>query len=139
MAAAERPDSTIMAPIERVARFMETLDRELLVGAFADADVMLIENFPPYVFEGGDAVDRWADGFAEHAQNISGLRHSFGDPQDFSRQSKTAFLSLPTTWSGTVGGRSFFETGGWAFVLVRQAGGWRVRNYGWAVTGIVAR
>ena len=132
----KRPDAEIMAPIERIARFMETLDSQFLNDAFADEKVVLIENFPPYVFEGGDAVARWAKGFAEHAKNIKELRHSFGDPHDFHREGELAFLSLPTTWRGTIGAISFIETGGWAFVLVKEARGWRVRNYGWAVTGI---
>jgi hypothetical protein len=34
--AAKRPDAEIMAPIERIARFMETLDSQFLNDAFAD-------------------------------------------------------------------------------------------------------
>jgi hypothetical protein len=135
----ERPDAEIMAPIERIARFMETLDFRLLDDSFAEGEVVLIENFPPYIFEGGDAVARWAKGFAEHAKNIRELRHSFGDPQDFHRDGEVAFLSLPTTWRGTVGASSFIETGGWAFVLLKQPRSWRVRSYGWAVTGIAVQ
>ena len=137
--AGERPDAEIMAPIERIARFMETLDSQFLNDAFAGAEVVLIENFPPYLFEGSDAVARWTKGFAEHAKNIRDLRHSFGDPHDFHLDGELAFLSLPTTWRGTIGASSFIETGGWAFVLVKHAGGWRVRNYGWAVTGIAMK
>ena len=137
--AGERPDAEIMAPIERIARFMETLDSQFLNGTFARGEVVLIENFPPYVFEGSDAVARWVKCFAEHAKNIRDLRHSFGDPHDFHLDGELAFLSLPTTWRGTIGASSFIETGGWAFVLVKHAGGWRVRNYGWAVTGIAIK
>ena len=132
----ERPDAEIMAPIERIARFMETLDFRFLNDAFAEGRIVLIENFPPYVFEGSDAVARWAKGFVEHAKNIKELSHSFGDPHDFHRDGEIAFLSLPTTWRGTISASSFTETGGWAFVLLKQPRGWRVRNYGWAVTGI---
>ena len=137
--AGKRADAEIMAPIERVARFMETLDSRFLNDTFADGKVVLIENFPPYVFEGDDAVARWAKGFAEHAKNIEGLRHSFGDPHDFQQEGELAFLSLPTTWQGKIGASSFIETGGWAFVLVKHARGWRVRSYGWAVTGIAMK
>jgi hypothetical protein len=135
----ERPDAEIMTPIERIARFMETLDSQFLNDTFADGGVVLIENFPPYVFEGGDAVARWAKGFAEHAKSVRELRHTFGDPHDFHRHAEVAFLSLPTTWRGTIGTSSFTEAGGWAFVLVKQANGWRVRNYGWAVTDIAMK
>jgi hypothetical protein len=135
----KRPDAEITAPIERIARFMETLDSQFLNDAFADWKAALIENFPPYVFEGVDAVASWAKGFAEHAKNIEELRHCFGDPHDFQREGELAFLSLPTTWRGTIGASSFIETGGWAFVLAKHAGGWRVRNYGWAVTDIAMK
>ena len=137
--AGERPDLEMMAPIERLARFMETLDYRFLNDTFADGEVVLIENFAPYVFDGGDAVALWAKGFAEHAKNITELRHSFDHPHDFHQDGRVAFLSLPTTWRGTIGASSFIETGGWAFVLVKQAGGWRVRNYGWAVTNIAMK
>ena len=137
--AGERPDGKIMAPIELIARFMETLDSQFLNDAFAGREVVLIENFPPYVFEGGDAVARWAKAFAEHAKNIRDLQHSFGDPHDFHLDGELAFLSLPTTWRGTIGASSFIETGGWAFVLVKHKGDWRVRNYGWAVTDIAVK
>src|SRR5271167_3060030 len=86
----ERPDAAIMAPIERIARFMETLDFRFLDDAFTEREVVLIENFPPYVFEGADAVERWAKGFAGHAKNIRGLRHSFGEPHDFRRDGEVA-------------------------------------------------
>lgn len=137
--AGECPDAEIIAPIERIARFMETLDSQFLNDTFASGEVVLIENFPPYIFEGRDAVARWAKGFAEHAKNIRDLRHSFGDAQDFQLDGELAFLSLPTTWRGTIGASSFIETGGWAFVLLKDAGSWRVRNYGWAVTSIAMK
>jgi len=95
--AGKRPDAEMMEPIERIARFMETLDSKFLNDAFAGGEVVVIENFPPYVFEGGDAVARWAKGFAEHAKKIRDLRHSFADPHDFHLDGELAFLSLPTT------------------------------------------
>jgi hypothetical protein len=82
--AGKRPDAEIMALIERIARFMETLDSHFLNDAFADGKVVL-PTFSRVVMQ---------------------LR------------------------AGRI------ETGGWAFVLMKAARGWRVRNYGWAVTGI---
>jgi hypothetical protein len=54
--------------------------------------------------------------------------------QNFDVDGDLVFLSLPTNWTGVSNGRRFDEDGGWAFVLVKQQGEWRVRNYGWAVT-----
>jgi hypothetical protein len=50
--------------------------------------------------------------------------------EDIERSDSDLFLP----WTGIASDRRFDEDGGWAFVLVKQRGEWRVRNYGWAVT-----
>ena len=132
----EQPDPAMLAAAERVANFIETGDASLLERTFAVGDVTIIENFPPHVFVGPDAVATWSRAMREHLQGNTGLRHEFGRPQDFSRTGDDVFFSLPTTWRGfdDHGKVRFVEHGGWAFVLRRQGGAWRVRGYGWAVT-----
>lgn len=126
-------DPALLAPIEKIARFIETGDESLLI-AFAEKGVVIIENFAPHLFEGEDAVMRWAQVILSwHEQPIE-LVHSFGPAQDLSVHGDTAFLALPTHWTGLQHGVRFNEDGGWAFVLVKEHGEWRVRSYGWAVT-----
>jgi hypothetical protein len=125
----------------RIARFIETLDDADIADTFADRDVVIIENFAPYRFEGPDAVTDWAAGMRAHRVDTANLVHSFDAAQDFSRTGDRAFFALPTTWKGTYRSTPFTETGGWAFMLVgtidgRGAPGWRVQSYAWAVTGI---
>ena len=127
----------MMAAVERLARFMATGAAGDLGDVFADANVTIIENFAPYVFQGASAVQDWARGFRAHAANLAQLKPSFGAAQDFSIDGERAYFSLPTTWTGISNGRKFSEDGGWAFVLVRHGGEWRVQAYGWAVTAYV--
>lgn len=134
--AAEAPDPHMLALAERVARFIETLDAADIEGVFADHDVVIIENFAPYRFEGPAAVADWAAGMRSHREATGGLHHAFGPVQDYSRTETTAFFSLPTTWKGSYKGGTFTETGGWAFVMTKQRDGWRISSYGWSVTGI---
>ncbi|GAP16629.1 hypothetical protein LSAC_00485 [Levilinea saccharolytica] len=54
-------DPALLAPIEKVAQFIETGDESLL-SAFASQGVVIIENFAPHLFEGEDAVKRWRTG-----------------------------------------------------------------------------
>jgi hypothetical protein len=131
----EQLDPALLAPIEKVARFIETGDDRLL-SAFADEGVVIIENFAPHLFEGTDAVKRWSQAISSwHSQPRElELVHSFGPVQDLSVRNGLAFLSLPTHWTGLKNGVRFHEDGGWAFVLVQEQGEWRVRCYGWAVT-----
>ena len=138
MAANDLPDPAMMAPIERLAAFIASGRDAALVGVFADAEVTIIENFAPYLFNGPSAVADWSGGMREHLVGLSGLRHSFGAPQNFSRTGDEVFVSLPTEWSGAVRGQPFVEHGGWCFLLVRRGDAWRIRSYGWAVTEIRA-
>jgi len=133
----ENLDPAILVPIEKVARFIETGDESLL-SAFASKGVVIIENFAPHLFEGEDAVQRWSQKILTWHKPPSDLvlKHKFGPPQDVSIHDDLAFISLPTHWTISENGNKFEEDGGWAFVLVREDGEWRVRSYGWAVTNI---
>jgi hypothetical protein len=134
MASSEQPDSAMMAAVERIAAFIASGGAGSPVEAFAASDVTILENFAPYLFSGDTAVETWALGMRGHLRGVTGLRHRFGQPCDFSRSGDQVFLSLPTEWSGFANGRAFAESGGWCFVLTKQGEEWRVRNYGWAVT-----
>ena len=131
----EHFDPALLAPIEKVAQFIETGDESLL-SAFASQGVVIIENFAPHLFEGEDAVKRWSQKILSWHEPPSDLvlKHRFGAPQDLRVDDKLAFLSLPTHWTISQDGDSFEEDGGWVFVLVKEDGEWRVRCYGWAVT-----
>jgi hypothetical protein len=127
------PDDAMMAPVRAVVDFMATLDDTRFEGVFAD-DVIIVENFAPYIFRGADAVARWCVSFRNHAATLAELNAAFGPPQDFSRDGDRAYFVLPTRWTGRTRGKPFEEEGGWAFVLVSEGQSWRVACYAWAVT-----
>ena len=132
----DTPDAAMMAVPIGVARFISSLRDEHLADLFSDSGVTIIESFAPYLFDGPNAVSTWSAGMRDHARNLKGLRHTFGEPQDFSVEGERAFFTLPTTWVGETDGVPFHEEGGWAFVLIREEGRWRLRSYGWAVTSL---
>ncbi len=126
----------MQVPVQALVQFMATGDETDLRDAFASDGLVIVENFAPFVFQGPGAFERWRDGFRQHATagDLTELQHSFGPAQDVSLDDDTAYFVLPTTWTGRAHGRPFSEDGGWAFVLVRDQGRWRIRGYAWAVT-----
>ena len=133
--AGDQPTPEMMEPVEKVARFIANPDDGDL-SAFASHDVVIVENFAPYVFDGPDAVQGWAKGMRSHVQTLTGLAHRFSAAQNFSTSGDRAYFSLPTQWTGRAGTQGFIEDGGWSFVLVKENGAWRVLGYGWAVTRV---
>ncbi len=129
------PTAAMMAPVAKVARFMETLQEPVLDGVFVVDGLVIVENFAPHIFAGPTASRDWQRGFCAHAKELSDLTHAFGQAQDFLLTGDLAYFSLPTHWTGKVGGVPFSEDGGWAFVLRYEANGWRIKSYAWAVTG----
>jgi hypothetical protein len=123
----------MMEPVEKIARFIANAD-DGDPSAFASHDVVIVENFAPYVFDGPHAVQRWAEGMRSHVEPLDALAHRFGAAQDFSTSGDRAYFSLPTQWTGRAGTQDFVEDGGWSFVLLKENGVWRVLAYGWAVT-----
>jgi hypothetical protein len=129
----DQPTPEMMEPVEKIARFIANADDGDL-SAFASHDVVIVENFAPYVFDGPHAVQRWAEGMRSHVEALGALAHRFSAAQDFSTSGDRAYFSLPTQWTGRAGTQGFIEDGGWSFVLVKENGVWRVLGYGWAVT-----
>lgn len=127
------PDPEMMAAPRALALFLETADAAHLDGVFSTGDVTILENFPPHVFNGQEGLAHWRTLMAKHVGQIDDLRHDFEPPQDFAQTGDTVHFTLPTRWTGVRDGQAFTELGGWTFVQVREAGGWRIRSYGWAV------
>lgn len=133
-----QPSPAMMAPVRALAACMAHSLPTGCVLPFAQTDVVISENFAPYVFRGADAVEQWRTGFLAHlaAGGDANLDVRFGPAQDFSRSGTLAYFSLPTTWTGIASGYRFRETGGWSFVVVETPEGFRIASYAWAVTGL---
>ena len=134
--AEDQPTAAMIEPVRTLASFMAGLPGGRLPTMFASSGVTIIENYPPFIFSGRNAVKRWEAGFRAHAAEgqLTELVANFGPAQDFTVIGARAYFVLPTTWTGRTAGKRFEESGAWSFVLVRADLGWRVLGYGWGVT-----
>jgi hypothetical protein len=57
------PDEAMMAPVTALARYMAHVDGAVLPPVFADDGLVIVENFPPYIFTGKDAAAHWDTGY----------------------------------------------------------------------------
>src|SRR5215467_4047382 len=123
-----RIDADMAEPVLAVARFMARGEEATLADHFALEEVVIVENFAPFLFTGPDAFERWREGFIAHARmlDLDQLVFEIGHAQDFARRDDRAFFTLPVRWRGRALGRPFDERGGWSFVLVRDDGRWRI-------------
>jgi hypothetical protein len=131
------PSAAMLAPVHDLVQFMRTLPAGQHPRVFASRGLCIIEDFAPYLFCGPRAASQWETGFRAHSHEgaLSELAARFEAANDFSQSEDRAYFSLPTTWTGRTQGRPFEEHGAWSFVLLREAGAWRIVGYGWGVTG----
>lgn len=135
-AATPAPSAAMMAPVQGVVAFMTRLPPDQHPDVFVRQDLVIVENFPPFLFRGSDAAAEWERGFRKHAtdDDYTELAVKFGAARDFSVSGNRAYFCLPTTWTGLTHGRPFEEHGAWAFIVERGADGWRILSYGWGET-----
>jgi len=130
------PDAAMMAPVQAIVDFMTRLPADRHPDVFAGRELVIVENFPPYLFRGAGAAAEWERGFRRHAteDDYTELAVKFDAARDFSVSGDKAYFCLPTTWTGLTHGKRFEEHGAWAFVVRRGADGWRIIAYGWGET-----
>jgi hypothetical protein len=130
----EGPTEDMMAPVKTLARYMATVDGAVLPTVFAEDGLVIVENFPPYIFSGKDAAVQWDAGYRKHVGRLKDLKCDFGTAHDFNRTGDRVYFVLPTTWRGLQPEGLFEEHGGWSFVLEKSSGQWRIIAYGWGAT-----
>ena len=79
---------------------MEHVSGAVLPPVFAHHELVILEDFAPYVFRGNDAAAPWDAGFRNHAARLSDLHCDLGRPHDFGRGANRVYFVLPTTWRG---------------------------------------
>jgi hypothetical protein len=129
----------MMAPVTAIAGYMAHPSGAVRPDVFVKDELVIVEDFAPYVFSGKDAAARWDDGFRRHAVPLSDLTFGFGRPHAFERTGDRVYFVLPTTWRGVYKDRRFEEHGAWSFVLKESAGRWRILAYGWGATDLKDR
>jgi ketosteroid isomerase-like protein len=129
MASPPPPDPAIAAlPAKMAAALIANDSATLRANCAASATV--VDEFPPYAWNGPGACVKWAAGFKAFAAQVK-LTHPKATikPKPFVDMSGTAaYMTAQMRFEGVLAGKPFSEEGTWTFVLVKSGAGWKITH-----------
>lgn len=135
--AAATDQSDVMAVVHQYVDGINTGDTRSRLAACSDHTV-IIDDFPPHVWNGADACARWANDFDALAKKIritDGVL-KLGRPWHVDVAGDGAYVVVPTSVTYKLAGKPRRTTGSlWTFALKKTAAGWRITGLAWA-TGL---
>jgi hypothetical protein len=133
---AQTADPQLMAPINK---FMEAFNKGDMVAAAAthaaEADLVIIDEVPPYLWRGAQAFQTWtADlGRDEKKRGITDQKVSIGAVTRVEVDGAAAYVVVPSVYTFKERGVAMKEDAHMTFSLKKGAGGWLI--HGWTWTG----
>lgn len=102
--------------------------------ALCTGQAVVIDNFPPHVWQGATACADWAAGLAAAAkeQGESDLHVTTGKPRALTVTGDRAYAVLPATYSYKQHGMPVKEPGLWTFAMQKLDAGWRITGWSWS-------
>jgi ketosteroid isomerase-like protein len=129
MASPPPPDPAIAAlPAKMAAALIANDTATLRANCAATASV--VDEFPPYSWNGPDACVKWAAAFKAFAvqMKLTNPKATI-KPKPFVDTSATAaYMTAEMRFAGMLAGKPFSEEGTWTFVLVKSGGGWKITH-----------
>jgi len=139
-APAQTTDPQLIAPINR---FMEAFNKGDMTAAAAthasDADLVIIDEVPPYLWRGAQAFRTWAaDLTSDDKKNgVTDQKVSIGAPTRVEMVATAAYVVVPSVYTFKQKGVAMRETAQMTFTLKKSPSGWLI--HGWTWTGPKAR
>jgi hypothetical protein len=99
----------------------------------------IIDEFPPYTWNGPKAFDDWSAAFDANSKalGVTEPKVTLGAPVVKNVTSEQAYLTYPSLYTYKLKGISMRETGHVAIVLRKEASAWKIA--GWTWTGTVPK
>jgi len=135
-AGAASPDADRMAPIQK---FVDSFNKGDMVSAAgthaAGADLAIIDEVAPHLWQGPRAFQAWSTDLASDAEKrgITDQVVTISAPTRVETSGDHAYLVVPAVYTFKERGVAMREAAQFAFALRKGADGWRI--HGWAWTG----
>jgi hypothetical protein len=135
-ARAQTADADLMAPIQK---FVDSFNKGDAAGAAAthaaSADLTIIDEVPPYIWNGSKAFHAWGADLESDAKKngITEPMVTLGKATRTEQRGDRAYVVVPAVYTFKQGGAAMREAAQMTFVLGKGASGWLI--HGWAWTG----
>jgi ketosteroid isomerase-like protein len=133
-ASASAADPEVMAPIQK---FLDSFNKGDIAGAAAThsatADLTIVDEVPPHLWNGPQAVQAWsADLDADAKKNgITEPSATIGSPTRVESDGQKAYVVVPAVYSFKQNGKAMSEKAQMTFVLKKGASGWLIHAWTW--------
>jgi ketosteroid isomerase-like protein len=132
--AAASPEATaIMATVHQFTDGLNKGDVKTALAACA-SPASIVDEFPPYGWQGANACADWANDFAaDSAKNgITDSIVTLGKPKHVDVSGDRAYVVVPTTYTFKQHGKKVTESGSTMTVALQKvADGWRITGWAW--------
>jgi hypothetical protein len=137
---AQTTDPQVMVPINK---FLEAFNKGDMAGAAAThasaADLVIIDEVPPYLWRGAQAFQTWAADLASNdkKEGVTDQKVSIGAATRVETDGVGAYLVVPSVYTFKQKGVAMREAAQMTFTLKKSGTGWLI--HGWTWTGPKAR
>jgi ketosteroid isomerase-like protein len=97
-------------------------------------DAVVVDDFPPHVWQGGGACANWAKGYAAFAAkgSITEPNVTLGKSRHLNVEAGYAYLVAPTIYTYKVSGKPVKDAGMVSMILHKSSSGWQISAWAWA-------
>jgi ketosteroid isomerase-like protein len=125
--------SDVMAVVQTWANSFNSGDIEA-GDAVCAADAVVLDDFPPHVWQGSDACGKWFKGYSAMAikASITDGKIVVGVPRHLDVESGDAYLVAPVVLTFNKSGKPVKDDGVVTMALRKGDAGWRITGWAWA-------
>ena len=135
-AGAQTPDPQVIAPIQK---FIDSFNKGDSAGAAAthaaEADLVIIDEVPPFLWRGARAFQLWSTDLDNDAKKhgLTDPMVKLGAPTRTEVNGDQAYVVIPAVYTFKERGVAMRESAQMTFALRKGPGGWLI--HGWTWTG----
>jgi hypothetical protein len=126
-------DAQLMAPIQQFIDSFNKGDVKAAEAAHDSAAMSIIDEVPPYVWQGPGAFKAWAAALEADAKRRGHTDQSvkLGESSREEVTGDRAYVVVPATFTFKEKGAAMAEQAQMAFALARGASGWKISGWSW--------